>query len=89
MRRNSEQNPTLLRVRSVTEQTGLSRSSLYKEISTGDFPKPVKITAKAVAWPSDEVDAWIQKRIELSRKKIIDGNELPQDSDNSTITRKK
>jgi prophage regulatory protein len=55
---------TLLRCKSVQERTGLVRSAIYRQITDGDFPKPIKITAKAVAWPSNEIDNWILSRIE-------------------------
>jgi prophage regulatory protein len=63
MREPSQSQITLYRCKFVLEKTGLKRSSLYKLISLGAFPKPIKITAKAVAWPSNEVEAWIQNRI--------------------------
>jgi prophage regulatory protein len=50
----------LLRLRSVKEQTGLSRSSIYADPS---FPKPVKIGSRAVAWVEDEICDWISARI--------------------------
>jgi prophage regulatory protein len=63
MRDHSQTQVSLFRCQSVLEKTGLKRSSLYKLIKTGDFPKPIKITAKAVAWPSNEVEDWISERI--------------------------
>ena len=37
-------------------------------MADGDFPKPIKITAKAVAWPSNEIDNWILSRIEAGQQ---------------------
>lgn len=37
-------------------------------MADGDFPKPIKITAKAVAWPSNEIDDWILSRIEAGQR---------------------
>lgn len=55
---------SLMRREQVQAQTGLCRSTLYALIKKGDFPKPVKITgARAVAWPSLAVNAWVQSRI--------------------------
>lgn len=54
---------SLIRRKAVQDQTGLARSTLYKLISTGDFPAPVKITSKAVAWRSSAIDAWVATRI--------------------------
>lgn len=59
---------TLLRCKSVQVRTGLSRSAIYQEMADGDFPKPIKITAKAVAWPSNEIDDWILSRIEAGQQ---------------------
>ena len=56
----------LLRLALVLYKTGLSRSSLYEKIASGDFPKPVRLgtDAKSVAWPEHEVDAWIRNLIQ-------------------------
>lgn len=52
--------PKFLRLPQVREITGLSRSSLYE---TSNFPKPVKIGPRAVAWIDSEVKAWVEDRI--------------------------
>lgn len=52
--------PKLLRLSSVKELTGLSRSSIYAD---SEFPKPVKIGPRAVAWVEDEIREWISSRI--------------------------
>ena len=54
----------LLRIHEVTKLTGLSRSSIYKQIKLRNFPTGVKITDRSTAWPSNEVEAWIADRIE-------------------------
>jgi prophage regulatory protein len=54
---------TLLKRDAVTARTALPKSSLYALIAKGDFPAPVKLTAKAVAWSSAAVDSWIAARI--------------------------
>lgn len=53
----------LLRLPQVQQSVGLSRSEIYRLISLGQFPKPVPLGARVVAWPSDEVQAWIAERI--------------------------
>ena len=54
----------LLRIQEVANLTGLSRSSIYKQIKLKNFPTGVKITDRSTAWPSNEVEAWIADRIE-------------------------
>jgi prophage regulatory protein len=63
VQRPSEQEPRLLRIKDVLSGTGLSESTLYREISAGRFPRPVKLTARTSAWLSSEVDDWISSRI--------------------------
>ena len=64
----------LLRCKAVLEQTGLKRSSLYKLMLIGEFPTPVKITSKAVAWPSNEINAWVENRILVSKSAAREGS---------------
>ena len=59
---------SLLRLEQVKLRTGLSRSTVYAKVASGDFPKPVAIGSRAVAWVESEVSAWIQERIATSRK---------------------
>ncbi len=60
---------SLMRRGQVQAQTGLGRSTLYALIKKGDFPGPVKITgARAVAWSSLAVNAWVQSRIVCVKK---------------------
>jgi len=56
-------NPQLIRLRNVLERTGLGRSSIYALVKNGEFPQPVHLTARAVAWVADEVDQWCEARI--------------------------
>jgi prophage regulatory protein len=55
--------PYLLRLPVVLSRTGLGRTLAYELMSEGRFPVPVKLSGRAVAWPSDEIDAWITERI--------------------------
>ena len=52
----------LLRLPDVLDAVGLSKASIYSKISAGDFPLPVKLGARAVAWPAEAVDQWIATR---------------------------
>lgn len=51
-----------LRRADVQEITGLSRSSIYKLVKEGDFPRPIKLTGRAVAWPEKAVADWLASR---------------------------
>ena len=51
------------RLRSVLHARGRSRSSHYLDIKNGLFTTPVQIGARAVGWPSSEVEAINAARI--------------------------
>lgn len=53
-----------LRLPAVKDVTGLSRSVIYAMVADGKFPKPVPISAGAVAWSESEIAAWQRSRIE-------------------------
>ena len=54
----SQRNARLIRIQEVLERTGLSRSSLYRKIGSGDFPAQVRLGDRSVAWVEAEVDDW-------------------------------
>lgn len=51
-----------LRRKAVEDLTGLSRSTIYEQMANGRFPRPVKLTGKAVAWPESQIVAWLAQR---------------------------
>lgn len=53
----------LLRMPAVRARVGLGRSTLYQKIACGEFPAPVRIGPRAVAWDSRAIDAWIAARL--------------------------
>ena len=59
---------TILRLLAVKARTGLSRSTIYLRVSQGTFPKPVSLGVRAVGWVEAEVQEWVQRQIEVSRK---------------------
>lgn len=54
----------LMRLPEVCEATALPVSSIYDAIAAGEFPPPVKISKRAVAWPRVHIDAWLASRVE-------------------------
>ncbi len=53
---------TILRRPEVESRTGLSRSTLYTMMAEGNFPRPVKLGARAVGWAESEIAAWLDGR---------------------------
>jgi prophage regulatory protein len=73
MLQNVVPNRTILRRPSVQSRTGLSRSSIYLNISKGTFPKPIHLGARAVGWLESDIDNWIDARIQASASKVVGG----------------
>ena len=59
----------------VLSRTGYGRTSIYRKMEDGSFPSSVKLDgrppknpeafdSRAIAWIEDEVDQWIDSRIE-------------------------
>jgi prophage regulatory protein len=57
----------ILRLPVVKARTALSRSSIYKFIIAGQFPKSVRLGPRAVGWLESEIDEWIKARVVESR----------------------
>jgi prophage regulatory protein len=52
----------LLRAPDVCAITGLSVPTIYRLMSRGKFPRPLKITRTARAWRLTEITAWVDSR---------------------------
>lgn len=61
----------ILRRKQVQAQTGYSRSTIYLRVAQGLLPKPVRLGARAVGWPADEVEAVNCARIAGRRDEAI------------------
>jgi len=52
-----------LRLPSVSERVGLSRSQIYKLIQQGEFPEPIKLGPKISVWIEEKLEAWMDAKI--------------------------
>lgn len=52
----------LLRLPQVLYVTGLGRTALYDLMSKNRFPRPVRLSSRAVAWRESDIVAWISER---------------------------
>jgi predicted DNA-binding transcriptional regulator AlpA len=48
-----------LKLGEVQRLTGQARSSVYRRIASGAFPRPVALSPGCVRWPEDEVRGWM------------------------------
>ena len=63
----------LLRRKEVERLVGLGRAHLYALIKKNQFPSPIKLTRRTVAWPEVDVIAWISERIAATRGSLGQG----------------
>ena len=44
----------------VSKLTGLARATIYKKVSDGSFPAPIRLGARSVGWRLSDIIAWLQ-----------------------------
>ena len=49
----------IIRLKTVINRSGLSRSTVYRKISEGTFPPKVKLSLNGVGWRESELNRWI------------------------------
>ncbi|WP_338807010.1 AlpA family transcriptional regulator [Pseudomonas chlororaphis] len=54
----------ILRLEDVEAKTGFKRSHIYALMKKGEFPKACRLGIRAVGWSSQEVDKWIDGRLQ-------------------------
>lgn len=54
-------NYTLLSPKEVVARVKMSRSSIDRAVDAGEFPVPLQISKKRLAWYEHEVQEWINK----------------------------
>ncbi len=50
----------IIRLGAVLERTGLSRSTLYRKVADGSFPRQVAISRRCVGWRASELELWLR-----------------------------
>jgi len=51
-----------IRIRQVFEMLGVSRTTLWRMVQAGAFPRPVRITERNRGYPRETVEAWMKAR---------------------------
>ena len=69
-----KQNHRFIRLNEVISRTGYGRTSIYRKMEDGSFPNSLKLggppkdpnefDSRAIAWIEEEVDQWIESRIQ-------------------------
>ena len=69
-----KQKHRFIRLSEVMSRTGYGRTSIYRKMEDGSFPKSLKLggppkdpnefDSRAIAWIEDDIDQWMESRIE-------------------------
>lgn len=62
-----------LNLKEVIKRTGISRSTIYRLIGNGEFPKQFPVTDRRVVWLEDDIQDWLLKQLEKNNVSIQQG----------------
>ena len=55
-----------IRLPQVKELTCLSKSSIYRLMEEGEFPKQVSLGARSVVWVKSQVEDWCLNKVKVA-----------------------
>ena len=55
--------PRLIRLKELINLVGLSKTTIYRMIAEGTFPRQIPLGCRVVVWNETEVNSWIEKQI--------------------------
>ncbi len=69
MRQDVQENrPAMaLRCREVVRRTGLSRATIYRLMTRGEFPRQHRLSSGRVGWSEEEIERWLRCRLAETR----------------------
>ncbi|MBW4709556.1 AlpA family phage regulatory protein [Roseobacter sp. YSTF-M11] len=53
----------IIRLTTVLDRTGLSRSTIYRKIAEGTFPAQLKISVHGAGWRESEISRWVENPV--------------------------
>ncbi|WP_428852748.1 AlpA family transcriptional regulator [Imbroritus primus] len=48
-----------INIKQVAEKVSLGKSTIYRMVAEGDFPKPFSLGSNRTAWLEEDIDAWL------------------------------
>jgi prophage regulatory protein len=54
-------NKKLLTLAQVVERVAQSKSTIYRSMDAGSFPRPIKLGSRMVRWLSDDIDTYLSR----------------------------
>jgi prophage regulatory protein len=52
----------LLRISDVCQWLQISKPTLWRLRRDADFPEPIEISERAIGWPREEIQSWLDSR---------------------------
>ena len=65
----------ILRIAQVLDRTGLSRSTLYRMIKAGHFPRQIQIAPRCCGWRESDITRWLEKPTDWPMPVVSSGPE--------------
>jgi len=60
----------IIKLSKVTSMVPLSTASIYRLIKKGEFPKQIKLGERSSGWMLEEVERWIENRINNRKENV-------------------
>lgn len=61
-------NKVFLKISEVKNITGFSRSTIYRRMNQGDFPRQISLGGNTIRWSVKEIKEWVENKIKNSKK---------------------
>ncbi|RSV43842.1 AlpA family phage regulatory protein [Sphingomonas sp. ABOLE] len=59
MQNQPQSHDRILRIKTVLERTGLTRSTLYRKMEAGTFPHNTRISTRCMGWRESAIAEWL------------------------------
>lgn len=51
-----------VRIKELSDMLGIGKSTIYRSVKDGKFPKQIKLTERTSVWKLSEINDWIDER---------------------------
>ena len=67
--KNQYQEIQFYRLAQLKQRLSVSRSSIWAWVKEGSFPKPIKLGRNCTAWQAQDINDWVEEKINHSAGK--------------------
>ena len=64
----------ILRINTVLDRTGLSRSRMYRKMQNGTFPRNIQSGTRCAGWRESAIDPWLRNPMFYSATDTANGS---------------